>query len=404
MTPALDLATVLLLHKSSFFIGALCFLYVRWQSPSSHGLGILAVAFTLQAVASTFAGLGEKHALQLSVWALSSFSLGTLGYAVFWIGMRRLSGNNSRRSLDWFALAIPAGLIVTALLTGFHLDNLWRASIFQGSSILFLGASAVTLMQDDRHEKLSARYALAAAIAVAVILSVFVVAGLMAPNTAPLHPRDAFFLLILCHFAIALFSLVFVKERVEAALTTLLDTDALTQIHNRRWFFLALPAAPLAGDAFIIIDIDHFKRVNDTFGHAAGDIVLISAAKEMALNLRHGEIFARLGGEEFGLYLPAASNLDPQDVTERLRIAVQSLKVGFAGADIPVTISAGTAVAGTGLPMHELMGRADTALYVAKSRGRNRIEAYQAGASSALATDQRQNASPAHTTKAGQAA
>ena len=73
MIPALDLATVLLLHKSSFFIGALCFLYVRWQSPSSHGLGILAVAFILLAIASTFAGLGEKQALPLSVWALWSF-------------------------------------------------------------------------------------------------------------------------------------------------------------------------------------------------------------------------------------------------------------------------------------------------------------------------------------------
>ncbi len=404
MTPALDLATVLLLHKSSFFIGALCFLYVRWQSPSSHGLGILAVAFILLAIASTFAGLGEKQALPLSVWALSSFTTGTLGYAVFWIGMRMLSSTSKRRSWDWLALAIPAVLIVAALLSGFHLNSVWRASIFQGSSILFLSASAVTLLRDDRHEKLSARYALAAAIAVAVILSGFVVVGLVAPDAAPVHPREAFFLLILCHFAIALFSLIFVNERVEATLTTLLDTDALTQIHNRRWFFLALPVAPLAGDAFIIIDIDHFKRVNDTFGHAAGDIVLTSAAKEMTLNLRRNEIFARLGGEEFGLYLPAASGLDPQTVAERLRTAVQSLKVKVGEIDIPITISAGTAIAGTGLPMQELMSRADTALYAAKSRGRNRIEAYRADAPSALATDQRQNANPAHTTKAGQAA
>lgn len=400
----MDLATVLLLHKSSFFIGALCFLYVRWQSPSSRGLGVLAIAFTLQAIASTFAGLGEKNALPLSVWALWSFSLGTVGYAVFWIGMRMLSGGTNKRSHDWFALAIPAVLIVTAVLTGFYLYNPWRASIFQGSTVLFLAASAVTLIHDARHEKLSARYALAAAIGVAVILSLFVVAGLMVPHATPLGPRDAFFLLILCHFAIALFSLVFVKERVEATLTTLLDTDALTEIHNRRWFFLALPAAPLAGDAFIIIDIDHFKRVNDTFGHAAGDIVLARTAKEMALNLRHGEIFARLGGEEFGLYLPAKANLDPQDVAERLRNAIWSLKIKVGETDIPVTISAGIAVADTGLPLHELMSRADSALYGAKSRGRNRVEAYRADAPSDLATDQRQTATPAHMTMAEWAA
>lgn len=399
----MDLATVLLLHKSSFFIGALCFLYVRWQSPSSHGLGILAVAFILLAVSSTFAGLGEKHALPLSVWASWSFATGALGYSVFWIGMRRLSGNGNRRSRDWLALAIPAGLIVAALLTGFHLDRIWRVSIFQGSAILFLTASAVTLILDARHENLSARYALAAATAVAVILSVVIVTGLVAPDAAPLPPRDAFFLLILCHFAIALFSLVFVKERVEATLTTLLDTDALTQIHNRRWFFRQLPAAPLAGDTFIIIDIDHFKRVNDTFGHAAGDIVLAAVAKEMSLNLRRGEIFARLGGEEFGLYLPAAPDLDPQAITERLRSAVQLLKIAIGGVDIPVTISAGTAVAGTGLPMHELMSMADTALYVAKSRGRNRIQAYQPGALSAQAEEQQTTNRP-QTAAAGHAA
>ncbi len=132
--------------------------------------------------------------------------------------------------------------------------------------------------------------------------------------------------------------------------------------------------------------------------------MLASAAREMALNLRHGEIFARLGGEEFGLYLPASSNLDPQDVAERLRNAVQSLKVKVGETDIPVTISAGTAVACAGLPLHELMSRADTALYGAKSRGRNRIEAYRADAPSVLASDPRQNTRPAQTTKAGQAA
>ena len=403
MIPALDLATVLLLHKSSFFIGALCFLYVRWQSPSSHGLGILTAAFTLLAVASTFAGLGEKQALPLHVWTLSSFTVGTFGYAAFWIGMRRLSGGD-RRPLDWFALAVPSGLTIAALLTGFHLDNLWRASIFQTNSLVFLMGSAATLIHDSRREKLSARYALTIAITVAAVLSLLVILGMTGSNAAPLHPRDAFFLLILCHFAIAWFSLVFVKERVEATLTALLDTDALTQIRNRRWFFLALPAAPLAGDAFVIIDIDHFKRVNDTFGHAAGDIVLACAAKEMALNLRQGEIFARLGGEEFGLYLPAASNLDPQEVTERLRNAIQSLKIKVGETDIPVTISAGTAAASTGLPMHDLMSRADAALYVAKSRGRNRIEAYRVDRPSEQAAEQRQNISPAHTTKAGQAA
>jgi diguanylate cyclase (GGDEF)-like protein len=265
-----------------------------------------------------------------------------------------------------------------------------------------LSASAVALVHDARHEKLSARYALAASIVVAVILSLFIILGLVALKA--IHPRDAFFLLILCHFAIALFTLVFVKERAEATLTKLLDTDALTQIHNRRWFFSQLPAAPRAGDAFIIIDIDHFKRVNDTFGHAAGDAVLASVAQKMAENLRKSEIFARLGGEEFGIYLPAASDLEPRVVAEKLRNAIQFLDVRLGETDIPVTISAGIAIATHGLQMNELMSIADTALYSAKNLGRNRIELHQSSPSSANVAVARHSMSLSLTKKTERAA
>ncbi|MBP1858337.1 GGDEF domain-containing protein [Rhizobium herbae] len=397
----MDLATVLLLHKSSFFIGALCFLYVRWQSPRSHGLGVLAIAFLLLAIASTVAGLGEKRALPLYAWALSSFALGTFGYAVFWIGIRRLS-SRKKRPFDWLATALPMLLTATAVITGFHLDNLFRGSVFQFNSILFLSASAVALVHDTRHEKLSARYALAASIVVAAILSLFIILGLVAWKA--IHPRDAFFLLILCHFAIALFTLVFVKERAEATLTKLLDTDALTQIHNRRWFFSQLPAAPRAGDAFIIIDIDHFKRVNDTFGHAAGDAVLASVAQKMAENLRKSEIFARLGGEEFGIYLPAASDLEPRFVAEKLRNAIQFLDVRSGETDIPVTISAGIAIAGDGLQMNELMSVADIALYSAKNLGRNRVELHPSSPSSANVAAARHSMSLSRAKNTGRAA
>ncbi len=293
-------------------------------------------------------------------------------------------------------------LTATAVITGFHLDNLFRGSVFQFNSILFLSASAVALVHDARHEKLSARYALAASIVVAVILSLFIILGLVALKA--IHPRDAFFLLILCHFAIALFTLVFVKERAEATLTKLLDTDALTQIHNRRWFFSQLPAAPRAGDAFIIIDIDHFKRVNDTFGHAAGDAVLASVAQKMAENLRKSEIFARLGGEEFGIYLPAASDLEPRVVAEKLRNAIQFLDVRLGETDIPVTISAGIAIATHGLQMNELMSIADTALYSAKNLGRNRIELHQSSPSSANVAVARHSMSLSLTKKTERAA
>ena len=272
---------------------------------------------------------------------------------------------------------MPALLSSFAILTGFHLDNLLRATVFQGNSILFLIASASTLLFGMRQEKLPARYALSGAIVLASMLSLLVIFGLVTKSVIPVDPREAFFLLILCHFAIALFTLIFVKERAEATLTTLLDTDTLTQIHNRRWFFSRLPPAPRTGDAFIIVDIDHFKRVNDTFGHAAGDAVLSAVASAMSQALQRGEILARLGGEEFGIYLPEALRQNPYDVAEALRRAIQALDIRHGDARISVTISAGIAVALTDLPMKEFMGMADAALYSAKNLGRNRIEKHE---------------------------
>lgn len=387
----MDLATVLLLHKSSFFIGALSFLYVRWQSRRSHGLGILAAAFFLLAIASTLAGFGETRFLPLGVWTLSSFVIGTLGYAVFWVGIRRLSGRQDRPA-DWLVLAVPAGLAVVALATDFHLVNVPRATVFQFNSIAFLLAAAATLIYDQRHEKLPARFALAAGLVVAAVLALLIVLGLIVPQSVPVNPRSAFFLLILCHFAIALFSLIFVKERTEAALTKLIETDTLTQIHNRHWFFSQLPAAPKTGDAFIIIDIDHFKRINDTFGHAAGDAALVAVAHQMSGHLRQDERLARIGGEEFGIYLPVEAGLQAYTQAEALRAAIETLDIRSGDVRIPVTISAGVTIASSGVTLNEMMSMADAALYSAKNLGRNRVALHQTRAAPAGPTDEPRSA------------
>lgn len=96
MTANVDLATVLLLHKSSFLVGALCFLYVRWHSPHNRDLGFLAAGFLLLAIASTVAGMGEQRSLPLPVWTMASFASGVFGYALFWIGVKRLSSRSAR--------------------------------------------------------------------------------------------------------------------------------------------------------------------------------------------------------------------------------------------------------------------------------------------------------------------
>ena len=125
MNTQLDLATVLLLHKSSFLVGAFCFLYARWQSPRDEGLGILASGFLFLALASTLAGYGEQKLLPGYLWTLSSFTLGIGGYALFWIGVRRLSAGR-RRKTDWLALSIPiAGAAIGRAISVLNWFGAW---------------------------------------------------------------------------------------------------------------------------------------------------------------------------------------------------------------------------------------------------------------------------------------
>lgn len=372
MTANVDLATVLLLHKSSFLVGALCFLYVRWHSPHNRDLGFLAAGFLLLAIASTVAGMGEQRSLPLPVWTMASFASGVFGYALFWIGVKRLS-SRSARPADWAALLVPVSLVAGAAFTGLHLHDAVRGTMFNVDALIFLSASVVTILADSKHERLPARFALSASLTIASLLSVSVITGLNGIQLLWLDTRNAFFLLIMCHFAVALFTFAFIKERAEAELTRLAETDALTGIGNRRWFFSKLPAVLHPGDAIVMIDIDRFKLVNDSLGHEAGDMALKAVANEIARHLQPQDVFGRLGGEEFVIFLRGRTRATLLATTERIRIGVRLLAVDHAGEKIPLSISAGIAVRLAGERIEDLLRDADHALYDAKNRGRNQV-------------------------------
>ncbi len=119
----------------------------------------------------------------------------------------------------------------------------------------------------------------------------------------------------------------------------------------------------------LMIDVDHFKRLNDTHGHAVGDDVLRSVAKVLDAELRAGDMVGRYGGEEFTVVMPGARGSEVQGAAERLRRAVER-----SAGPVPVTVSVGVAWA----PAHgscrtELLSAADGALYEAKAAGRNRV-------------------------------
>jgi diguanylate cyclase (GGDEF)-like protein len=151
-----------------------------------------------------------------------------------------------------------------------------------------------------------------------------------------------------------------------AALVRQAETDALTGLLNRRGLDTALAdAAP--GDAVVVIDLDHFKHVNDRYGHAYGDTVLIDFARHLGRVVRASDVVARLGGEEFVLVLGHATS--PAVASAVL----QRLREGWHTSGHDVTWSAGVATRTPDDDPYDTLRRADAALYAAKTAGRNRV-------------------------------
>ena len=124
----------------------------------------------------------------------------------------------------------------------------------------------------------------------------------------------------------------------------------------------------------LMLDIDHFKRVNDTFGHDAGDEVLKSLVTESLVLLRGSDIFCRLGGEEFAAILTHTAPEQGVLAGERLRKALKALEVSTANGPVGFTVSIGVAsLAQADLTLEQIMKKADDALYEAKNQGRDRV-------------------------------
>jgi diguanylate cyclase (GGDEF)-like protein len=160
-------------------------------------------------------------------------------------------------------------------------------------------------------------------------------------------------------------------------------TDPLTGLPNRRaldaWADRQLQSAMRHRFSFwlVMIDLDHFKRVNDTYGHEAGDTVLKAFAEILKGHTRSSDISGRIGGEEFLHVVTHVAAVNMPTIVERLRIKLAARTFSFAGSEITVTASFGVAgfLGGDEAPaFSELLGRADKALYRAKELGRNRAE------------------------------
>lgn len=158
------------------------------------------------------------------------------------------------------------------------------------------------------------------------------------------------------------------------------ETDVLTGLHNRVWFEEVFPKqldlCERTGQqaCLLMIDIDHFKRVNDEYGHLGGDQALRHVATLLRSNLRSTDLCARYGGEEIIILMPGSELLQAQQVAERLREGVSNAPLTLAdGREVQLRVSGGLAQWQPGTTLDDLVRSADLALYEAKDSGRNRI-------------------------------
>jgi diguanylate cyclase (GGDEF)-like protein len=162
--------------------------------------------------------------------------------------------------------------------------------------------------------------------------------------------------------------------------------DPLTGLLNRRGFDeIAIEHLHVSRTwpvSLIVIDIDHFKKVNDSFGHPVGDTVLTTFSRLLLAAARHADVCGRLGGEEFLLLLPDCDAMGARTIAERLRTKVRLTSFNDLPRDWRVTVSIGIAEARRGEALSDLIARADEALYEAKRAGRDRVRLYRKMATS----------------------
>ncbi len=161
------------------------------------------------------------------------------------------------------------------------------------------------------------------------------------------------------------------------------QTDALTHVHRREWFAeLAHAELQIAKRnhypiSLLFIDLDHFKKVNDSYGHSTGDIVLKEIAARIKNSVRETDIVGRFGGEEFVLLSPFSDTKKSMQLAERIRNEIASIPIHTSSSDISITVSIGIASSRIdGYEFISLMEHADNALYQAKNAGRNTCVLY----------------------------
>ena len=279
-------------------------------------------------------------------------------------------------------------IILIVLLPYLFSSYLTNGFIFGFVNLIFLVEIVLVLRELVRPngETLPSRWGLA--IAYSLVAAAFVARVIQGWVTSPanmkLLPNDGLLAVILLVMSIHIvasgaFAISMAYERGISELKQMALLDPLTGLYNRRAFELTLAERdPADGSlALILLDIDHFKRINDQFGHAAGDIALQRFANILMTIFRKKDFIARIGGEEFAVILPDTTMNEAYDFAERVRKTAENDAFEHSDGIVRLTISAGVCQAAADVTsFSDMTQKADISLYIAKNNGRNRVEIF----------------------------
>lgn len=343
------------------------------------GLLALPAGFALLSARDQF-----PHAVAQALTVSGNAALLT-GFALMAVASHRFGGVRARRGCVWGPLSLA--ILASAGFTYLHESYTARTVIGSAVVAWLLWQAARPLSGHLRRggrmsHRLTASVFLFAMAATAARAVWETIPALQSSDLFDASSmRQALLLYMPIAPVLATFGFVMMcADRASADLERLASVDPLTGAWNRRALQelarrgLSLDRRHCRPSALLLVDVDHFKRINDTFGHAAGDVVLEALVHRMHGLLRAGDVVGRLGGEEFVVFLPCTDGAGAREVAERLRLAVQAEAFHCEGRAIPATVSVGI---GERLPgeadLAALLQRADRALYAAKHAGRNRV-------------------------------
>jgi diguanylate cyclase (GGDEF)-like protein len=377
----LDIATLYLVSLLTTAFAGGIFLYTWRQNPQQRAVLWWGISLLLSSAGSfTLALANVLPPLAVHLFGHSAI---LLSYGLFWTAARMFE----HREPLWPA-GLAGGLLwfVACALPGFA-DMVTASGLYTVVVLAFYIFATAYEIGRGHNEALVSRplTTLVLGLYGALLLAYVPVILTMDAHAAAQnnHPLLAGMLLAayLLWFAILFLLITLVKERGELRHRVASLLDPLTGAGNRRYFMQegawALEKAHRGNhaSALLIADLDHFKSINDTFGHPIGDEVLRLFAKIARAKLDPHQVFGRLGGEEFGILLPGAGEIEARETAERIRRSFMAQALTVDGFPVHAKVSIGICVAPHSVhELTEMVAGADSALYEAKAKGRNRIE------------------------------